>query len=87
MNTSNSAFVKAQNQLTKKRLIHTNSLSPTLFNLVMDEIIKEVKTAGRGYRMGNKQIKICCYADDVVLISKDVVNLQQLLFRFQNIAE
>ena len=37
--------------------------------------------------MGNKEIKICCYADDVVLISEDEDNLQRLLFRFQNIAE
>ena len=92
MNTNNSTFVRAENQLTKKIPIHTgirqgDSLSPTLFNLVMDEIIKEVKTAGRGYRMGNKEIKICCYADDVVLISEDEDNLQRLLFRFQNIAE
>ena len=53
----------------------------------MDAIIQEVKMAEREYRMGNKEIKICCYADDVVLISEDEDNLQRLLFRFQNIAE
>ena len=63
MNTNNSTFVRAENQPNKKKSIYTeikkeDSLSPTLFNLVMDEIIKEVKTAGRGYRMGNKEIKI-----------------------------
>ena len=52
MNTNNSTFIRAENQLTKKIPIHTgirqeDSLSPTLFNLVMDEIIKEVKTAER----------------------------------------
>ena len=42
----------------------------------MDEITNEVKKAGRGYRMGDKDIKIMCYADNAVLILKNEDNLQ-----------
>ncbi|XP_044760217.1 uncharacterized protein LOC123317675 [Coccinella septempunctata] len=37
--------------------------------------------------MGNKEIKIVCYADDAVIISEDEDNLQRLLYKFQQIAE
>lgn len=40
-----------------------DSLSPLLFNIVMDEIIEKVKTE-KGYRMKNKALNIVCYADD-----------------------
>lgn len=54
MNINNCTFVRAENQLTRKIPIHTgirqgDSLSPILFNMVMDVIIREVKPAGRGY--------------------------------------
>lgn len=32
-----------------------DTLSPIIFNLVMDEIIKAVKTTGKGYRMGGRR--------------------------------
>lgn len=41
----------------------------------MEEIIKQVKRAGSGYRMPNREIKICSYADEIVLISEDEDNL------------
>ncbi|XP_057653539.1 uncharacterized protein LOC130892274 [Diorhabda carinulata] len=63
-----------------------DSLSPILFNIIMDEIIKEVKTAGRRYRMGKHEFKIVCYADDAVVISEDEDILQKLLHRFETVA-
>lgn len=53
----------------------------------MDEIIKKVKTVGRGYRMGEQEIKILCYADDAVIISEDEDNLQRMLFMFETTAK
>lgn len=58
-----------------------DSLSPLLFNIILDEIIKQVKTK-RGYRMGNREIQILCYADDTVLIAEDEDDLQRLLHQF-----
>ena len=59
-----------------------DSLSPTLFNIIIDEIIMEVKKVKQGYRMGDKEIVAICYADDVVLKSESEDNLQWLLYKF-----
>ncbi|XP_015187255.1 PREDICTED: uncharacterized protein LOC107072109 [Polistes dominula] len=61
-----------------------DSLSPLLFTIIMDEIIKKVREQ-RGYQMGNREIKISCYADDAVLIAENEDDLQRLLYTF-NIA-
>lgn len=58
-----------------------DSLSPLLFNIVMDEIIRKVRN-GEGYKMGNQQIKILCYADDAVLVAESEDALQRQLHQF-----
>lgn len=58
-----------------------DSLSPLLFNVVMDEVIKKVKLS-RGYRLGDKEVKILCYADDAVLFAENEDDLQRLLHTF-----
>lgn len=55
-----------------------DSLSPTLFNLTMNEIIKIVNK-GRGYRMRNNELKILCYADDAAAQDED--SLQTLVHK------
>lgn len=37
----------------------------------MDKIIEEVNTVTRGYRMGDNEIKIVCYADDIVIMAEN----------------
>ena len=37
--------------------------------MVMDKIIKQVRKL-KGYEMGNKEVKILCYADDAVLVAE-----------------
>lgn len=53
----------------------------------MDEIINKVKETGKGYRLGDKEIKIIRYADDAVIVSEDEDNLRRLLYKFQKTAE
>lgn len=48
------------------RIRQRDSLSPMLFNLIMDEVIKSVNE-DRGYRKVSKENKIICYADDAIL--------------------
>ena len=57
-----------------------DSLSPLLFN-IMDELIIQVRKL-KGYKMGDREIKILCYADDVVLIAESEDELQRLLHQF-----
>jgi len=46
---------------------------PILFNVIMSEIIKKIKSADRKCRMENRKIEIVC--DDTVIISKNKDNL------------
>ena len=58
-----------------------DSLSPLLFNIIMDEIIGNVRLL-KGYSMGDQEITILCYADDAVLVAENENDLQRLLHRF-----
>jgi hypothetical protein len=53
-----------------------------LFNVIMNEIIKEVKGAGKRLQNGNREVKIVYYADDAIIISEDGDNLQRFLHKF-----
>jgi len=37
--------------------------------------------------MGNKEVKIVCYADDIIIISEDEDNIQSFLHKFELTAE
>ncbi|XP_046987242.1 uncharacterized protein LOC124580844 [Schistocerca americana] len=54
-----------------------DSLSLLLSDIVMDEVIKKV-LAGSHYGMVGKEIKIICFADNVVLLANREDNLQKL---------
>lgn len=90
LNTGNSTYIKTGNKMTNKIPVAVGIRqgdSSILFNIIMDEIIEEVKTAGRGYSMERNEIKIVCYADDAVIISENEDNLQKLLYKFEKAAE
>ena len=61
-------------------------LSPMLFNIIMNEIIKKVRLSN-GYHLGDTEIKILCYADDAVIIAEDENDLQRLLHTFYTTAK
>lgn len=90
LNTNNTTCIRTDNLISNVVPIadgirQGDSLSPILFNLVMDEIISSVKSVARGYNMGT-EVKIVCYADDAVLISDNEDDLQRLLFNFEKVA-
>jgi len=63
-----------------------DSLSPALFNVIMDKIIEAVKRKP-GYQLGSLNIQIVCYADDAVLIADSEDKLQELLNQFCDAAK
>ncbi|XP_030763856.1 uncharacterized protein LOC115888310 [Sitophilus oryzae] len=45
-----------------------DSLSPFLFNLLMDIMIEKVTSMNNGNRMGHNRVSMVCYADDAANI-------------------
>ncbi|CAG9835898.1 unnamed protein product [Diabrotica balteata] len=88
---NNNMEVRIDDQLTDpidmgNELRQRDSLSPTLFNLIMDEILNTINKE-RGYKMENKEIRILCYADDAALIASNEDDLQRLTHRFNTRAK
>jgi len=84
---TNTTRILVNNSLTKEMSISTgirqgDSLNLVLFNLIMNEIIKDVKNAGHGNRTNKGEISILCYADDAVIISENGDELQRLHHQF-----
>ena len=52
-----------------------DNLSPTLFNIYLNDLAKELKELA----LGNTQICILLYADDIILTSENEQNLQKML--------
>jgi hypothetical protein len=61
-----------------------DSLSPLIFHIIINEIIKSIKRM-RGYRMGESMINLVVYADDIVLIAENEDDLQRMIFKFNNV--
>lgn len=92
LNTNNKTQVKTNQNLTKEidvkvGIRQAESLSSTLFNIIMNEIIEEVKELHIGYEMANRSLGILCYADDATLMAESEDDLQRLLFKFERAAE
>jgi len=91
LNTDRIARIRSNNQTSRPIIIKNgvrqgDSLSPMLFNLIMEKIIANLPKE-LGYRMGKVPINVICYADDAVLITDSEENLQTLLLRFDQMAE
>jgi len=83
-------FIKVKSDFTKKMPTlnsavrqGTGSWPNIESNGITDEIIEEVKGAAKGYRMGDKEVEIICYAD-AEIIFEDEDNLQRLQIRIHN---
>lgn len=59
-----------------------DSLSSVLSNVVIDEIILQVREVDAGFGMGEKTGKILCYANNAILMAQSEDELQRLLYRF-----
>jgi hypothetical protein len=70
----------------EKGIRQGDSLSPSIFNIIMNEIIKSIKGM-RGYRMGESMINLVVYADNIVLVAENEDDLQRMLFKFNNICK
>jgi len=60
-------------------------LSPLLFNMVLDEALRSIKSPG--YMSNGVEVNSLAYADDVVLVSESIEKLQLALNQFASTAE
>jgi hypothetical protein len=54
-------------------------LSPTLFNIYIDDLLVELKNTDTGIRIDDLLLNSCTYADDVTIFSSTIPGLQQLM--------
>jgi len=70
----------------KTRLKQGDSLSPILFNLALQKVMQSIHMVPSGMKIGKEQLNILAYADDIVLIRKNKIEIRQLFAEKQNIA-
>jgi len=56
-----------------------DSLSTILFNLALQKVIQSIKMVPNGVKIGKEQWNILAYADDIVLIGKNEIEIRQFM--------
>ncbi|XP_057671223.1 uncharacterized protein LOC130902950 [Diorhabda carinulata] len=92
LNINTKARIKTDCGLTRELKVSSgirqgDSLSPCLFNVIMDQIIESVNEVNAGFEMNNRHLRIHCYADDAILIAENEDDLQRLLHKFNLTAQ
>ncbi len=64
---------------TESRVRQGDALSPTLFNLYINDLAKDLKELNMGLPYGNETLCILLYADDIVILAENEEQLQILL--------
>ena len=56
-----------------------NNLSSTLFSVFVNDFISEINAMHLGVNLGNENISLLLYADDIALVAESEANLQTML--------
>lgn len=54
-------------------------ISPTLFNIYIEELIAGIRFSGRGVKVGDRRLGCLAYADDIVLMAESKEDMEELL--------
>ena len=54
-------------------------LSPLLFNIYINDLVKELNELGKGIDINGVRVSCLLYADDVVILAENEQNLQDML--------
>jgi hypothetical protein len=59
--------------------IKRDALSPTLFNIALESVVREVLEDGTGLRIGEgHKITLAAYADDIIILGETEEDLKRL---------
>ncbi len=61
-----------------------DNLSPNCFSIYLNPLLSELKASGLGVSVNNNTVSVLAYADDLVLIAENEVDLQSLINILQN---
>ncbi|XP_055386749.1 uncharacterized protein LOC129615538 [Condylostylus longicornis] len=61
----------------------SDALSSLIFNLVLDSVVKDVDPGGTIF---NKSVQICAYADDIVILSRNLNDLKETFEKLETTA-
>ena len=61
-----------------------DALSTTIFNLMLNYAIKEIDPRGNIF---HKSIQICAYADDIVIIARNILDLKETFTKLVRLTE
>lgn len=73
--------MQSEEFLTKEGLRQGGVLSPALFNIVLDDVFKEIKNKTKRLQVGHRNLQIveiseCAFADDLIVYAKNERDLQ-----------
>ena len=70
----------------KTGLKQGDPLSPILFNLALQKVIQSIKMVPSFIKIGEEQLNILAYADDIALIGKNEIEIRKLFVEMENTA-
>jgi len=70
----------------KTGLQQGDSLSPILFDLALQKVIQSTKMVPSGIKICKEQLNVLAYADDIVLIGRNEIEIRQLFVAIEHIA-
>jgi len=70
----------------KTGLKQGDPLSPILFYLALQKVIQSIKMVPSDIKIGKQQLNVLAYADDIVLIGKNKIQIRQLFVEIENTA-
>jgi hypothetical protein len=69
----------------KTGLKQGDPLSPILFNMVLQKVIQSIKMVPSGIKIGEGQLNILAYANDIGLIGKNEIEIRKLFVVMENV--
>lgn len=74
--------------LVKSGLRQGDSISPILFNLILEKVVREMNIQPQeGFKLQESDIALLAYADDVVLMSNSHDGLKSLFTRLEEMVK